>query len=254
MNTKMIDLFANTLAITINEQGNGRPYLLLHGGAGTKSMAGLADVISKNARAIAPTHPGFDGQPRPEWFHTIDDLVLAYLALIESLDLQDVVLIGNSVGGWIAAELALRASPRISALVMINSVGLDPVDGEVITDPLKLEPADRASYAFHDPATFGQSLLTTGGFSAMAVNQQNLLIYAGEPFMHDQDLRFRLDKITIPSLILWGESDRIVTPAYGRQFAEIIPNSEFQIISKAGHFPQIEQVDVVINLLNDFLN
>lgn len=254
MNTRTIDLFSNTLSITINDQGNGRPYVLLHGGAGTKSMAGLADVISKNGRAILPTHPGFDGQARPEWFQSIDDLVLAYLSLIENLDLQDVVLIGNSVGGWIAAELALRTSPRIAALVLINSVGLDPVDGQFIADPLKLEPTDRAAYAFHNPATFGQSLLTSGGFAAMAENQKNLLIYAGEPFMHDPGLRFRLNKITIPALILWGESDKIVTHAYGRQFAEIIPNSEFQIVPKAGHFPQIEQTDVVMDMLADFLN
>ena len=99
--------------------------------------------------------------------------VLAYLSLIELLDLNNVVVIGNSAGGWIAAELGLRASPRISAIVLMDAVGLNPTaaSGD-IANPLKLDPADRAAYSFHDPATFGTALIGPGGLPTIGENQQ----------------------------------------------------------------------------------
>ncbi len=101
-----LHLFSETLPLTVFDQGSGRSFLILHGGAGPGSVLGLADAISRNGRAIVPTYPGFSGQPRPEWFRRIDDLVLAYLALLERVDAKNVVLVGNSIGGWIAAEMA----------------------------------------------------------------------------------------------------------------------------------------------------
>ena len=114
MSKQQLSLLAGTVPVpvTISDQGQGRPFLLLHGGAGAGSMSGLAQALSKSGRAIVPTHPGFDGEPRPQGFASINDLALAYLALIERLDLTDVVLVGSSAGGWIAAEMALRHSPR----------------------------------------------------------------------------------------------------------------------------------------------
>lgn len=88
-------------------------------------MMGLAGALAAGSRTVLPTHPGFDGEPRPERFTHIGDLVLAYLTLIERLDLRDVVVIGNSVEAWLAAELALRKSPRIAGAVLLDAVGVD---------------------------------------------------------------------------------------------------------------------------------
>src|SRR5690349_8051245 len=103
MSKKSVKLFAETLEIHFAYGGTGRPYVILHGGAGPGSVATLADALTESGSVITPTHPGFDGQPRPEWFSTVDELALAYLALLDQLDLRDVVIVGNSVGGWIAA-------------------------------------------------------------------------------------------------------------------------------------------------------
>src|SRR3984957_5393532 len=156
---RVIHLFSETLPLTFTDDGTGRAFLLLHGGAGPASMLGLSAALSENRRAVMPTHPGFDGRPRPERFARIDDLVLAYLALIEKLDLSDVVVVGNSVGGWIAAEMALRASPRIAGLALLNAVGIDTAPSEApIVDPMKLAPADRLAHAFYNPARFAAPL------------------------------------------------------------------------------------------------
>jgi pimeloyl-ACP methyl ester carboxylesterase len=253
MSTHTLSLLADTLPLTVDVQGRGRPYLLLHGGAGPRSMAGLAQALAPTSQAILPTLPGFEGQPRPSWLRRIEDLATAYLALLDYLDLRDVVVVGNSVGGWLAAELGLRASSRIAGLVLLNSVGLapTPATGD-IADPTQLAPAERAAYAYHDPARFALAPAGSEAAAVMVANQQALRIYAGEPFMHDPTLRDRLPDLELPTLVLWGESDRIVTPAYGQQFAELIPNSQFELVPQAGHFPQIERPDVVLAHLAHF--
>ncbi len=253
MNSNLV-LLAGTLPLAVDEQGSGRPYLLLHGGAGPGLMAGLAAGLAPTGRAVLPTHPGFAGQPRPEWFRRVDDLVLGYLALLEQLDLHDVVVVGNSVGGWLAAELGLRVSPRVTALVLLDAVGLDPTPASgPIVDPATLAPAELLTYSFHDPGRFASAPTDPAAVAGMAANQQALHVYAGEPFMHDPGLRARLPGLALPTLVLWGASDRIVTPAYGRQFADLIPAAQFHSVPQAGHFPQIEQLDRVLALLKDFV-
>jgi len=160
----------------------------------------LPVALASTGRTILPTHPGFDGRPRPSWFHRIDDLALAYLTLLERLGLDDTVLVGNSVGGWIAAEMGLRASPRVAAVVLINSVGLAPTpEGGDIVDPASLAPAERSALSFHNPARYAAPPADPEALATMAANQQALRAYAGEPFMHDPGLRARLPGIKEPS-------------------------------------------------------
>lgn len=246
-------LLAETLELSFSDNGAGRPYLLLHGGAGPQSMNGLAAALQKNHRSIVPIHPGFAGKPRPDWFGLISDLALAYLALLERLDLQEVVIVGNSVGGWIAAEMALRHSPRVAGIVLLNACGIDTGSpSKHIVDPMKLAPADRAALAFHDPARYAIAPATPEALADMAENQRTLRVYAGEPFMHDPSLHARLSHMPVPSHVIWGESDRIVDIAYGQRFAAAMPHARFDIVPQAGHFPQVEQLDKVVELIEDF--
>src|ERR1700680_1047609 len=90
--------FADGLTVRIDERGSGRPILVLHGGGGPQTMAGLGLALSTGAYVLPPTHPGFAGEPRPEWFDSIDDLAITYLDLLEQLDLQDVMVVGSSMG------------------------------------------------------------------------------------------------------------------------------------------------------------
>jgi pimeloyl-ACP methyl ester carboxylesterase len=250
--TKQLSILAETLPLSVEDAGEGRPFLLLHGGAGPGSMAGLAGALAASGRSILPTHPGFNAQPRPDWFHSVDDLVLAYLSLIERMGLEDLVVVGNSFGGWLAAELALRGSGRISSIVLMNAVGIEPNEetGE-IADPAKLGPKV-AEYAFHDPARFALIPASPEAAATMAANQKTLRIYGGDYFAYDPGLRARLPRIAVPTLFVWGESDRICAPAYGRQFSELVAGSRFELVQKAGHFPQIERLNDVMELIRTF--
>src|SRR5215475_6319177 len=117
------------VALTVNEQGIGRPFLLLHGGAGVDSVASFGAQLSQQrpARVIAPIHPGFGGTTRPDRLDSVRALAELYRQLLADLDLTGVTVVGSSIGGWIAAELALLAPERISGLVLIDAAGLDSV-------------------------------------------------------------------------------------------------------------------------------
>ncbi len=252
---KLVKLFAETLELSIVESGKGRPYLLLHGGAGPASLASLAGGLSKDARAIVPTHPGFNGQPRPEWFSTVEDLTLAYLDLLDRLDLKDVIVAGNSLGGWIAAEMGLRNSPRISGIILLDAVGIDTGSPEKkIVDPATLPLQETLKLSFYNPAKFAVAPSGPDAVKIRAENQRTLRIYAGSALMYDPTLRARLASTSSPALVIWGESDGIVDKEYGRRFADSIPGARFETVPEAGHFPQIEQPDKVLSLINGFVS
>jgi pimeloyl-ACP methyl ester carboxylesterase len=250
--TQTFTLFSESLHLSVADRGAGKAFLILHGGAGPASVTGLAEALAEQARTIVPIHPGFAGQPRPSWFHRIDDLVLAYLALLDRLDVSEVVVIGNSIGGWIAAEMALRRSPRIAGIVLLNAVGINAGPGARIGNPMELPPEKRASLAFNDPTRFAFPQ-TPETVAMMSVNQNAIFAYAGEPYMHDPGLKARLAEIDIPALVVWGESDGIVDLEYGRHYAESIPDGRFEVIAEAGHFPHIEKLDDVLAVIGAFV-
>jgi pimeloyl-ACP methyl ester carboxylesterase len=250
--TQTFALFSESLHLSVADRGTGKVFLVLHGGAGPTSVTGLAEALARRARTIVPIHPGFAGQPRPSWFRRVDDLVLAYLALLEQLDVTEVVVVGNSVGGWIAAEMALRRSPRIAGIVLLNAVGIDAGPGTRIGNPVELPPEKRAALAFNDPTRFAFPQ-TSEAVAMMSANQHALLAYAGEPYMHDPGLKARLAEINIPALVVWGASDGIVDLEYGRRYAESIPASRFEVIAEAGHFPHIEKLDDVLEVIGRFV-
>lgn len=245
--SKQLPQASGSLELFFADQGQGLPYLLLHGGAGPQSMAGLAAALQPGGRVVAPVLPGFAGTPRPDGCRSVAQLADACLALLEALDLQQVIVVGNSVGGWLAAEIALRDSPRVQAVVLLNACGVDTGQAHrPIPDPMAMAPAERAAAVFHDPARHALAPTTPEAAAAMAANQQALRVYAGEPFMHDPTLRQRLGALRVPALLLWGQADRIVDLAYGRRFAAAMPGARLVEVPQAGHFPQIEQPALVV--------
>src|ERR1700722_11397191 len=112
--------------VTVTERGDGRPFLVLHGGAGPQSVDGFADLLATQepARVIVPTHPGFGGTPRPEGLDSMRSLARMYAGLLDELGLTGVTVVGNSIGGWIAADIALAGSSRVSGVVLVDAAGL----------------------------------------------------------------------------------------------------------------------------------
>src|SRR5215471_18709844 len=257
MTTSTLDLtLAGTgpFGVTIDDRGEGRPFLLLHGGGGPQTLAGFAELLATKepARVITPTHPGFGGTPRPDALADMAGLATLYRELLDRLGLDGVTVIGNSIGGWIAAELALLGSPRISGVALVDAVGIE-VEGHPVTDifPLSLDELARLSY--HDPAAFriDPAAMTEAQRAGMAANRAALRVYGG-PRMADPDLRARLAAIACPTLVLWGEDDRIVDPEYGRAYAAAIPGARFEPLPGTGHLPQLETPEQLMRAVWDF--
>jgi len=228
--------------VTFTDRGQGRPFLLLHGGGGPQTVAAFADLLAaeRSARVITPTHPGFAGTPRPEALRSVADLATLYHSLLAELDLSDVIVVGNSIGGWIAAEMALQNSSRVSGFVLVDAVGIE-VPGHPIADFFSLTPRQLAELSYDDPDRFGidPTKLPPEALAAMAGNRASIAVYAGTAML-DPSLRERLAGVTTPTLVVWGESDRIADPAYGRAFADAIPGAQFLLLPNTGHLPQIE--------------
>ncbi|WP_432946194.1 alpha/beta fold hydrolase [Kribbella sp. CA-253562] len=237
------------------EYGAGRPILLLHGGGGPQTVEafGARLAAALPAQVVIPTHPGFGGTTRPDDLTTIAGLARRYADLLDERDLHDVVVIGSSIGGWIAAELALLGSARLGALVLVDAVGIDVPDHPV-ADFFALSFDEIAALSYHAPDAFriDPTQLSPAAREQLAANRAALAVYAGEPSMVDPALRSRLASVTTPTLVVWGDSDRIVTPDYGRAYAEAIPGAEFRILPDTGHLPQLETPDQVIAALRAF--
>jgi pimeloyl-ACP methyl ester carboxylesterase len=238
--------------LTVEERGNGQPFLVLHGGAGPQSVTALAQLLAEKDHnlVLTPTHPGFGGTPRPAGLHSVAGLALLYGTLLDDLGLEDVTVIGNSVGGWIAAEMALLDSPRISGIVLLDSVGID-VNGHPVADVSGLSVPEIQAMSFHDPAPFrvDPATISDAQKAVMVTNGAALALYAGSSAMADPTLIGRLADITIPTLVLWGESDQIVEPAYGQAYAAAIHGARFEVLPATGHMPQMETPNLVLDAI-----
>jgi len=250
---------ATGLPITITEFGTGADggtVLYLHSGAGQRTMLGLAAALSERGHGLVVTHPGFEGTPRPDGFDTMADLADAYLDLLDQLDLTDVMLIGNSIGGWIGPEMALRDNHgRVGSLVLMNAVGIKALGDEQVVDTRGLAPSEMSKLSFFGDAFRPDfASFTDEQRAGMAANQQTLAVYGGAGFSYDPKLRCRLHRITIPTLVLWGEHDGISPLGYGRDFARAFGDARFVPIAAAGHFPQIEQLGATLAAIGSFVD
>ena len=262
VNSRTVEL-GNGLQVSIDERGDtarsdGRAFLILHGGAGPRSVAGLAAALAEHAPApvVIPTHPGFDGTLRAPWLDSAADLADAYLDLLEKLGLDDVMVIGNSIGGWIAAEMALRdIQGRVKSMVLLDANGIRPDSPDQVIDVRGLPPQEIVKLSVHNPAFRPDpAALSEEQRAVMAANQQTLAVYAGKDFLFAPKLRRRLHRVTVPVLVGWGEQDGIVTPSYGRAYAAAFANGYFKLIAGAGHMPQVEQLGAVLGAIGDFVD
>jgi pimeloyl-ACP methyl ester carboxylesterase len=245
-------LSSTTSAITVSgiqiemiERGRGRPLLFLHPGIGIEADAPVLERLAARSRLLVPTHPGFGRSEAPTSFDRIDDLAYFYLDLLEQLDLRDVTVVGVSLGGWIAAEIAIKSTARISHLVLANPIGIKVGGREQrdIADIFAISEDDFLKIAYCDPAAGKRDYKTMpdAEVRAAARNREATARYGWSPYMHDPKLKGRLHRIRIPTLFLWGTHDRVLSEDYGRAYCAAVPGARFEPIERAGHFPHIEQ-------------
>jgi pimeloyl-ACP methyl ester carboxylesterase len=163
------------------------------------------------------------------------------------------MVIGSSMGGWIAAEMAVRDTTRLSSIVLIDAAGIH-VESHPIVDVFPLAPDQLAALSYHNPAAFriDPATLSPQQLAVIAANFQALKVYTHGGNMEDAKLQRRLSRVNIPVLVVWGESDRVIVPDYGRAYASSFPSARFELISEAGHLPQMEQPARVLKVIQEF--
>lgn len=250
-------LVVQDIELEVIRRGVGRPLLLLHGMQNVDPRARFFDLLGRHAEIIAPSHPGFGHSTRPADFETVYDLVHLYLALLDQLPYDKVALMGLSFGGWLAAEIAVTCSHRIDRLILVDAFGIKVSDRETpdILDVFNTSPTEVQKRSWHDPGKWTPDFNTMpdDDIIVRARNWETLCLYGWHPYMYNPQLPRWLRRITQPTLVLWGASDGIVQPSYGRAYSTLIPGSRFELITEAGHHPEIEQPHAFVDRVAVFL-
>ncbi len=239
------------------EDGNGPPLLFLHSAQGFAPEHPYVPRLSADRRLIAPSHPGFGKSSLPDWIDAIDDIAYIYLELLDRLNLKQLDVIGCSVGGWIAAELATKSPASVRKLVLVGPVGVKtgPIDRLDIPDIFAIPQSEIERLLFHDPERMrvDPSRLTDEQLAISVRNRETLALLSWEPYMHNPKLLHRLHRVTAPTLFLRGESDGLVSADYLAAYARLMPNASTDMIVAAGHAPQMEQPEAFTKKVLAFL-
>jgi pimeloyl-ACP methyl ester carboxylesterase len=244
--------------LELSERGSGAPLLYLHGGSGIGTDGAFLDLLARERRVIAPSHPGFGASALPDWLDSVDDIAHIYLELMDRLELTRTDMVGFSVGGWIAAEIATKVPARINRLVLIGPVGVKtgPPDKLDIPDVFAMPREQLDRLRFHDPARnpADPRALSDGQLMVAARNAETLALLCWEPYMHNPKLRHRLHRLTMPVMFMRGASDGIVGAEYLARYAALVPSARVETIAQAGHLPQAEETAVTAAAVLRFLN
>jgi len=243
--------------LEVVERGHGRPILWLHGEEGLGPEAPVLAALAAHGRLLAPSHPGYGHSPEAASIDAVDDLAYLYLDLLAQQGARDAVVVGCSLGGWIAAAMAVKSTERMVRLVLVAPLGIKVGDRETrdIPDVFALHPDEVLRLQYHDPARvrLDHATLSDDRLTVIARNREATALYAWEPYFHDPKLRGRLHRVTVPTLLLWGAEDRFVAAGhYGAAYRDAIPGARLETIAGAGHFPHLEQPAAVAERVRAF--
>jgi pimeloyl-ACP methyl ester carboxylesterase len=256
---KVIKLQGGKFSVEMEEYGSGEPLLFLHGAAGLSGFESFLEELGKDFHVLAPHLPGFGASTGSEQIDDVIDAALFYHELMDELKLGAANILGHSMGGMLAAEVAALDVHRAKKLVLVGASGFW-LDAHPIPDIFAAQLYELADLLFHDPkSTLAQTFtaLPTDmeALGAMYLERTQRFTMASKFLwpIPDRGLKKRAYRIAAPTLILWGESDKLIPPAYAEEFARHIKNSRVQIIKEAGHMLPYEQQAVFLKAVCEFL-
>jgi pimeloyl-ACP methyl ester carboxylesterase len=239
--------------IRVLRGGSGPPLLFLHGASGHTGLLPFLERLSQTFDVIVPEHPGFGASDDPPWLDRPADLAYFYLDLIEALKLERVHLMGTSLGGWIAAELAVRNTSHLASLTLICAVGI-AANGAPADDMFRMTAEENARRFYFDPERVRRRLeLFDKADRRVLVRNRSTVVRLAYPDFVNPELAKWLHRVDVPTLLVWGENDGLVPRRFGEAYRESIRGASLVIISRAGHAPFDEQPDAFLSAFDNFL-
>ena len=256
MKSRFLTLRRSGARIEVVDRGKGRDLLFLHGAGGHMPNDPLIAALSTKYRVVAPLLPGYGQSTGEDGLRDMLDITLHALDVLEELKLKNPIVVGHSMGGMIAAEMAAIAHTEIAKLCLLAPAGLW-IDAHPVEDIFTKLPFEFPGLLFND-AELGRRLMTTGGniedpefLNAFLVMNARRLGMAGKILfpIPDRGLAQRLHRITAKTLIVWGREDMLIPPLYGDAFKKAISRSRLVRIAKAGHAVGQEKPQAVLEAI-----
>jgi pimeloyl-ACP methyl ester carboxylesterase len=250
--TEDVKLSATT--VRLRKGGTGAPLLLLHHDVGSLDRLPFYDALAKRFTVYLPSHPGYDGSERPTWMRSARDVAVMYQALLATLELGQVSLVGLGFGGWIAAEMATMAPQAFRRLVLVGAMGVKPAQGEILDQALVSYIA-YVRVGFEDQSAFDRLYgadPSTPQLEQWDLNREMTFRIAWKPYMYNPTLPHLLGGVRARTLIVWGRGDKVVPLECGEAYARAIPGSRLSVVEKAGHFVDMEQPEALAKLISEF--
>jgi pimeloyl-ACP methyl ester carboxylesterase len=244
------------ITVRLLREGRGAPLVYLHGANGPPPWTAFFERLAERFDVLVPEHPGFGTSDSPPWIRNVSDLAMYYLDFLDTLGVPKVHLVGHSLGGWVAAELAVRNATQLASLTLLAPAGVR-VKGIISGDNFIWSPEETARNLFYDQ-TFAEAMLartpTEEEADILLTNRFMAAKFGWEPRWFNPALERWLHRITAPTLVVWGENDKLLPAAYAKVWGERVPKSRVEIIPRCGHLPQIEQPDATAKLVLGFLD
>jgi pimeloyl-ACP methyl ester carboxylesterase len=234
------------VSVRMMREGSGPPLLFLHGANGLPVWLPVFERLSQQFEVFVPEHPGFGPSDNPPWMRNIGDLAMYYLDFLDGLSAHPVHLVGQSLGGWAAAEVAVRNCSRLATLSLLAPAGIR-VKGLPCGDNFIWDAEEAVRNLYYNQSIADQMLaapVSDEQADVILTNRFTAAKFGWEPRWYNPALERWLHRISIPTLVLWGENDKLFPSAYAKRWGERIPGSRVEIIPECGHVPAVEKPDL----------
>lgn len=241
----------NGCKINLRRGGSGEPLLFLHGASGAPVILPFMEKLAQRFDVLVPEHPGYGRSDEPEWLDNIHDVAYFYLDFMKQLDLRKVTLVGNSMGGWMAMEIAVRDTSRLRSVVLVSPAGI-AAPGVRPADIFLMSPEELVRGLFHDQKLAEQRLaepMTPEAIDISLKNRHTTARLAWEPRLYDPHLPKWLHRIDVPVKIIWGRQDRILPVGFVDEYRRLLPQAQVHLIDNAGHLPHAEKADQFVEIV-----
>lgn len=241
--------------IFVRRGGKGAPLLFLHGAGGLPAWLPFLERLSDSFDVIAPDHPTFGRSDEPEWLDDVGDMAFFYLDFMKALDLRGVHLVGQSLGGWIALEVAVRSTERLASLTLVGAAGIR-IKGKPAADIFMMDDEELARTLLVDEKLIQQMLSmqpTPEQEDILIKNKVATARLGWQPRLFNPSLRKWLHRIDVPTHVVWGDSDKVISPDYAEEFRRLIAGSKVTMIERSGHLPHLEHPGVFAEAVSGFI-